>query len=153
MFDLRGALLDFGAFHQTRGNRVCHAIGLPCIAAAVLGGLAHLRVPFLDVDAAVVLLALTLLLDLALNVRIALGVLLLGTALYLAARGLPWQALAGLFASGWIFQLLGHRAFEKNAPAFLQNARHLFVGPRWLVNRIVRALPDTASASRDDPAQ
>ena len=153
MFDLRAALLDFGAFHRTRGNRICHAIGLPSIAAAVLGALAHVRLPVVDVDAAVVLLALTLLLDLALNVRIAFGVLVFGSALYFAARDLPWWALGALYAGGWIFQLVGHRGFEKNAPAFTQNAKHLFVGPRWLVNRIVRALPDQAPETRADVAE
>lgn len=147
---MQKALLDFSAFHKDRRNRLCHAIGLPAIAASVLGALAHVVLPAgalpapldaLSLDAAMVLLALTLLLDLMLNVRIALGVLVLGTLLYLAARELPWWALGLLYALGWTLQLVGHRVFEKNAPAFTQNAIHLFVGPRWLVNRLVRALP------------
>ncbi len=142
MLNLRRLLVDFAGHHQVRGNRVCHAIGLPAIAAASLGALAHVRVPGTVVDGGMILLALTLVLDLCLNVRIAIGVFVLGSLLYLAARPLPLWALAALFAVGWIFQLVGHRVFEKRAPASVANTIHLFVGPRWLVNRLVRALPE-----------
>lgn len=164
--DLGAALLDFGAFHTTRGNRVCHALGLPAISAAVLGALAHvplLALPLpsalgaeataqVEIDVALALLAVTLALDLVLNVRIALGVCALGLVLWAGARLAPWSALGALFALGWVLQLVGHRVFERNAPAFTKNVVHLFVGPRWLVNRIVRALPDRpAEGARGAP--
>lgn len=145
--DLGAALVDFAAHHQARANRLCHFVGIPAIAAAALGAVAHLRVPVLDVDGGLVLLALTLVLDLALNVRLAVGVFVLGLLLYAGARRLPGEALGVLFAVGWTCQLVGHRVFEKNAPAFVDNLVHLFVGPRWIVNRLLRVLPDVVAPS------
>ncbi len=142
MLDLSRALVDFSSHHRARGNRVCHAFGLPAIAAAVLGALAHVPIPGTPLDAGILLLVATLLLDVFLNVRIAFGVFVLGGLLYVAARPLPPWALALLFAVGWVLQLVGHRVYEKRAPAFVTNAVHLFVGPRWLVNKLVRALPE-----------
>lgn len=142
MLDLGAALIDFAAYHRTRGNRVCHYLGLPAIAAAALGALAQVELMGSGVDLGMVLLVVTLLFDLWLNGRIAVAVFLLGAALYAATAALPWAALGGLFAFGWVCQLVGHRVFERNAPAFTDNARHLLVGPRWLANRLVRALPD-----------
>ena len=155
MFDLQRALADFGAAHTVRANRICHVVGLPAIAAAVLGALAHLRFVVADqpLDAAMLLLVCTFLLDAVLNVRIAVGVALAGAALYFAARPLPWAALGLLYALGWTLQLAGHRVFERNAPAFTQNALHLFVGPRWLINRVVRAIPELPAPSTGDHAQ
>ena len=123
-FDLQRALVDFGSAHTVRANRVCHAVGLPAIAGAVLGALAHLQFAVGDhtIDAALVVLAGTFVLDAVLNVRIAVGVAVAGAVLYLAARPLPWAALGALYAAGWALQLVGHRVFESNAPAFTQNA-------------------------------
>lgn len=151
MFQLGPALVDFSRHHQNRWNRALHAVGLPAIAGAVLGLLARVPIPGTPLDAGLVLLGLTLVLDLALNVRIALGVAVAGTLLWAVTRHLPLEALGGLFAVGWIFQLVGHRLCEKNAPAFTDNARHLFVGPRWLINRLVRALPEVDPPLTEGP--
>lgn len=151
MLDLGKAIVDFDTYHRTRGNRLCHLVGVPAIAAAALGALAKLEVPVVGLDAGVLLLAATLLLDLFLNVRIALGVLVLGAALYAGARSLSFEVLAVLFAVGWFFQLVGHRVFERNAPAFVDNVVHLFVGPRWIVNRVVRALPERGRVEGTSP--
>jgi uncharacterized membrane protein YGL010W len=145
VFELGPAIVDFATYHRSRANRVLHYVGLPAIAGAVLGALSYLTIPGTPVDAAVILLGATLVLDLVLNARIAVGVFVLGGALYALARMLPLPVLAGIYVVGWACQLVGHRAFEKNSPAFTKNLVHLFVGPRFIVNRIVRALPEAPS--------
>jgi len=42
---------------------------------------------------------------------------------------------AALFGAGWFFQFLGH-AFERKRPEFMHDARFLFVGLRWWVQKI-----------------
>jgi len=45
----------------------------------------------------------------------------------------PWHPLvaAALFVGGWVCQLVGHAAFEKNKPQFVGDWRNLFVGVAW----------------------
>jgi uncharacterized membrane protein YGL010W len=46
-----------------------------------------------------------------------------------------WPIAAGLFALGWLFQLVGH-AYEGKPPEFLKDWRFLLVGLRWWVAKI-----------------
>ncbi len=41
-------------------------------------------------------------------------------------------AAAGLFAGGWVLQIVGHSVFEKNKPAFFSDPYYLLVGPVWV---------------------
>lgn len=41
-------------------------------------------------------------------------------------------AAGGLFVGGWALQLIGHKFFEKNKPAFLGDPYYLLVGPAWV---------------------
>ena len=43
---------------------------------------------------------------------------------------------------GWVFQFVGHGVYENNRPAFAHNLMHLLVGPAWIVNRVVRVIPE-----------
>lgn len=136
------ALLDeFSTWHTDGRNRLCHDFGLPLISFAVLGALARLGIDGpVPVDAGVVVLVGTLVFDLATFRAQALGVFTMGLGLWALGRLTPLPALGGAFALGWVFQLVGHRVFERNAPAFTTNLVHLVVGPRWLVRRWARAL-------------
>jgi uncharacterized membrane protein YGL010W len=46
-----------------------------------------------------------------------------------------WPLAVGLFATGWIFQFVGH-AVEGKPPEFLHDWRFLFVGVRWWVAKM-----------------
>jgi uncharacterized membrane protein YGL010W len=46
----------------------------------------------------------------------------------------------GLFAGGWALQIIGHRVFEKNKPAFLSDPYYLLVGPVWIAAEWMRLL-------------
>jgi uncharacterized membrane protein YGL010W len=38
----------------------------------------------------------------------------------------------GLFAGGWVLQIVGHKVFEKNDPAFYRDPYFTLVGPVWV---------------------
>ncbi len=60
---------------------------------------------------------------------IAVSIPLAATA---AAGVLDWRIPAGLFATGWALQFIGH-AFERKPPEFFKDWRFLFVGLRWWI--------------------
>jgi len=43
----------------------------------------------------------------------------------------PWMLSAGSFAAGWALNIVGHSAFEKNAPAFADDPLSFLAGPVW----------------------
>jgi uncharacterized membrane protein YGL010W len=124
-------LLDYGAlsadyaeYHRTRGNRLCHMIGIPLIAYAVVDwsrfGTA--------LPVAALLIPVYFLWDLRIGALMA--AFIAGSAL-LGARLPAWTAWAA-FVVGWAFQFYGHVAYEKKSPAFTKNFAHLLVGPAWI---------------------
>lgn len=131
-------LEEFERWHQHPGNRLCHDVGLPLITLATLGAGSH--VPLLGADLSLWLLGGTLVLDLVIVPRLAVGVTGMGLLLYWIGRGMSAPWLAAAFIGGWIAQLVGHRLVERNAPAFTDNLVHLMIGPRWLVRRWARLL-------------
>lgn len=148
MIDFRSKLVEFATWHKDPKNRACHYFGIPGVTLPVLGLLSRVtfgvELPFFgQLDLALILLAATFVFDLLLAWQLAPGVLAIGLGLWWIARPLPLAALGAIFAVGWIFQLLGHRVFEKNAPAFTDNLVHLVIGPRWLVNRVMRVFAES----------
>lgn len=136
--DPDGLLDAFAGWHTDRRNRYCHDAGLPLISFAVLGSLAHVGIAG-TLDLGMVLLAATLVFDLVVWRAQALGVCLMGGVLWWLGRATPLPLLGGAFVAGWALQLVGHRVYERNSPAFTTNLVHLVVGPRWLVRRWWRA--------------
>lgn len=131
-------LSDYAFYHRTTGNKACHFIGIPLIIFSLL---ALLRpVPLVGwFTAAELLIALSVIYYLALDVRLAIGMLIVVSILDVAA----WKfadARIGLIALvvGWIFQGIGHAVFEKKSPAFTRNLVHLMVGPLFLLNELLR---------------
>ena len=142
-----GLLADYGSYHRTRGNVICHSFGITLI---VFGVLSMLRaIPIDGFTAAELLLAAALLFYLTLDVPLALAVT--GTALLLdlAARAArDWRLGAAAFVVGWIFQGIGHARYEKNSPAFFKNLVHLLVGPMFLINELLHIRHPAESAAR-----
>ena len=136
--DLPARFAEFDAWHQDARTRACHDVGLPVITTSVLGALA--RVPAGSIDLGLVLLVGTLVFDLLLAPRLAPVVFVIGLACWAVGAALPGWALVAAFGLGWAFQLVGHRVFEGNRPAFTTNLVHLVVGPRWLARRWLRAV-------------
>jgi uncharacterized membrane protein YGL010W len=136
-----GLLADYGASHRTRGNLFCHAIGITLIVFGLLS-LLHAIPLSGGWTLSELLLAAAFLFYLTLDVPLALAVLGAATLLDLAARAIGnWKVGAGAFVVGWIFQAIGHAAYEKSSPAFFRNLVHLLVGPVFLVNEALRIRP------------
>ncbi|MDE2314628.1 MAG: DUF962 domain-containing protein, partial [Elusimicrobia bacterium] len=56
-------------------------------------------------------------------------------AMAAVAQHLSPVAVWTAFILGWIFQFVGHAAFEKKNPAFTRNLIHLLVGPMWILKK------------------
>lgn len=142
---LRAYFEDYQAYHRTPGNRACHFLGVPLITVSVLGLLGTLAIgpsglfgsPLLRFDCGTLLWGLALLWYVTLDVRMALSFSSVALGAYFMGRAIAVPALWGLFAIGWILQLIGHSRFERKSPAFLRNARHLLVGPLWVFAKVV----------------
>ncbi len=134
---LSNLLRDYESFHRTRGNHLCHYIGIPMIAVAVLGGLAHWR--FAGVDLGLLYWAAFSAVVFALDWRVGISFNLATLGLYFISRQIPLSSAIVLFVVGWILQLLGHSKYEKNRPALLTNFTHFVVGPIWVFLRSVKS--------------
>jgi uncharacterized membrane protein YGL010W len=145
-------LSDYGSHHTTRGNLVCHSIGIPLI---VFGTFSFLReVPLSPASAswtaAEVFVAIAIAFYAFLDLPLALAMVLPIAILYGAARAVgSWKVGLAAFLIGWVFQGIGHGRYEKNSPAFFRNLLHLLVGPLFLVNELVhrRRISSPASLS------
>jgi uncharacterized membrane protein YGL010W len=113
---------DYDGFHHTRGNKICHTLGIPLIVVATLGFF----------QAGIVLWALASAWYIKLDWRIGLPFSLLTLAGYFLGRATPHPILITIFILGWIFQGVGHAIYEKKSPAFLKNLTHLLIGPLWI---------------------
>ncbi len=131
--DWNGLSNDYAKYHTTRGNQVCHAIGIPLIVFAVVAW--TLR-PGTQVPLVVLVLPLYLVWDL----RLGLGMAAVVFSFPAAARVTPPGAARGAFVLGWVFQFAGHKYYERRSPAFTKNLVHLLVGPAWVLRKVL--LPD-----------
>jgi uncharacterized membrane protein YGL010W len=140
MPDIRAAFADYAAYHQTKGNKWFHRLGIPLIMLTLLGMLARMRIVAINrfrVDAAVVLIAIAVIYYLTLEWRLAIAMLIVSIAFYLIGAWLPMSINVILFILGWIFQFIGHSVYEHKQPAFMRNAVHLLIGPLWILNDVI----------------
>lgn len=141
--NLEQGIREFAQYHQSAGNRICHYIGIPIITIAVLGSLAKINWNMalsdtwsVRLDLGLCILFVTFIFDIRHNMAIAIGILIAGATTYAIGSVLSLTTLLVLFLIGWAFQLIGHIYYEKNAPAFISNLRHFYLGPRWLINQL-----------------
>ena len=133
---LKRHFADYAAYHRTAGNQLCHYLGIPLIVLTAFGLLSLVRLATLGghaVTLAEVLFVLVSVYYLTLDFRLALLMFAASGALLYLGRQLPWSVALGLFVLGWIFQFVGHYAYEKRSPAFYRNLAHLLVGPLWIL--------------------
>lgn len=136
---------DYSEHHHNPRNVRLHFIGIPLIVIAVLGMLVRVRItPVIPVlggplTAGLLLLASANFFYLLLHFR--LGLTMIGsTALcYLIGMKLPLAANVALFVAGWIIQLYGHK-IEGKKPAFTENLVHLFIGPIFVQNKVLKII-------------
>lgn len=136
MPDVHALFADYASYHQTKGNKAFHRLGIPLIMLTLIGML--VRVPIAaGIDAAMLLIAVATLYYFVVEWRLAIPMLLVSIAFYFLGRAMPLWLNATLFVLGWIFQFVGHSVYEHRNPAFFRNFVHLLVGPLWILNDVV----------------
>lgn len=144
MRTLTQQLTQYAAYHRDRRNIATHFIGIPMIvvAFAVLSSrpawtFAALPVPLSP--AWVLFVAATLyylVLDVPLGLMMAIfSALCLACGQWLAVQStLTWLVTGiGLFVIGWVFQFVGHVAYEHRKPAFVDDVIGLLIGPLFVL--------------------
>ncbi|MFI5361472.1 MAG: Mpo1-like protein [Elusimicrobiota bacterium] len=119
---------DYGEYHRARGNRACHAAGLPLIVYA-LTAWSRFGTPCPFV-------ALILPLYFIWDGRVGAIMTAFIAAGALAAGHLPGWTSWAAFSIGWAFQFYGHAVYEKRSPAFAKNIAHLLIGPAWVATEL-----------------
>lgn len=148
MQDVQTLFADYAAYHQTKGNKFFHRLGIPLIMFTLIGMLT--QVPLMDVatvrvDAAILLIALASAYYFVVEWRLAIAMMAVSIAFYFLGAAIPLLVNAAGFVLGWIFQFIGHKVYEHKNPAFFRNFVHLLVGPLWILNDII---PVVKSAPR-----
>lgn len=138
---------DYSSHHQTLGNKVTHYIGIPMIMMTLLGLLSQWVIgdgltgsELIRLDGGTLLWVFAVLWYLSLDWRLALPFGMVAMGFYLGGRHLPLEWQVAGFVVGWIVQFIGHGVYEKKRPAFLDNLRHLLIGPLWVFARLVGVL-------------
>lgn len=134
LLDWKALAAEYGRYHTTKGNRLCHLIGIPLIVFSVVRWtlvgsstipLAALGLPLYALWEAELALLMT-------GVILVMGALAVHVSL--------WATFA-VFVVGWIFQFIGHGVYEKKSPALFDNLIHLLVGPMWVLREALDLLP------------
>jgi uncharacterized membrane protein YGL010W len=144
MRTLTQQLTQYAAYHRDRRNIATHFIGIPMIvlALAVLlsrPAFATGSLPFALSPACVLFVAATvyyLVLDVPLGVMMAcVSALCVAFGQWIAAQStLVWLVTGvGLFVVGWVFQFIGHVAYEHRKPAFVDDVIGLLIGPLFVL--------------------
>lgn len=114
-------LVQYRAGHTTLGCRVTHMIGVPMIMASIISFIFYL-LPALQVTAVIMNAALS-----PMGIRSFSYYLLvtlpnvLQSVLSMPSALVHLYAGIALFIVGWVFQFIGHVAYQKNSPLFLSN--------------------------------
>ncbi len=144
MKTLTEQLAQYAAYHRDRRNIVTHFIGIPAIVLALAILLSRPAstfgvLPFAVSPALLLFVGATvyyLLLDVSLGLAMAVISALCVTLGQWSAQASPPIRLgvgATLFVIGWIFQLVGHAAYEHKKPAFADDVVGLLIGPLFVL--------------------
>ena len=148
MKTLEDQMSVYAAYHQDARNKATHFIGVPIIVLSLFIPLAWLRVDLggIAISAGQVLAAIVLAYYFALDLVLALAMLVLFVLLLWAGEGIAslgsatgWTWFAVLFIGGWMLQLVGH-VFEGRRPALADNLFQIFIAPILLCAEVFFAL-------------
>ncbi|NRD73000.1 DUF962 domain-containing protein [Shewanella sp. VB17] len=140
-------LSTYKSVHLNRKNVNTHFVGVPLIiwsAFVMLNTIPFslLRFDYLnfEINTATVLSIGILIYYFALHVRLAIGLTLfifpvLYSSYLVSQSGSVWLIAIGVFAIGWIFQLIGHQ-YEQAKPAFIDDLNQLLIGPFFLMAEV-----------------
>ena len=138
---------DYASYHQTRGNKVFHRLGIPMIMFSLIGMLTHVTlfdVATIRLDAAMVLIALSSAYYFIVEWRLGIAMIAVSIVFYFVSAAIPLMLNVVLFVLGWIFQFIGHKVYEHKNPAFFRNFVHLLIGPLWILNDVIPVVKSNA---------
>lgn len=136
---------DYGRSHQNPLNKLIHWICIPLIVMSLLGLLICIPLPFGPewLDPALVLMAFAMGFYALISVRLAAGMVVVTSAMYLGALALQilptplWVSSLLVFVLAWVGQFIGH-TIEGQKPSFFQDVQFLLIGPLWLLGFVYR---------------
>jgi uncharacterized membrane protein YGL010W len=140
MQNIETLFADYASYHQTKGNKVFHRLGIPLIVLSMIGMLTHVTLfdaATVRIDLAMVLIAASSAWYFVVEWRLAIAMMAVNVAFYFIGAALPFWINLALFVLGWIFQFIGHIVYEHKQPAFMRNFTHLLVGPLWILNDVL----------------
>jgi uncharacterized membrane protein YGL010W len=134
---------EYAAYHRDATNKAIHFVFVPLIVWSGMGLLllpGALTLGSIAVTAALAAATAMLVYYLLLDLPLGVGMVVLFTLLYVTAwqtrvalGGQAWMLFAAVFAGSWAAQVLGHSAFERRKPAFLDNLFQVFVAPIFVL--------------------
>ncbi|RKP48355.1 DUF962 domain-containing protein [Trinickia fusca] len=151
MKTLTDQLTQYAAYHRDRRNIATHFVGIPMIVVAIAVLLSRPQstvgvLPFAISPAWLLFIAANVfyfLLDASLALAmVALSIVSLALGSWLANASLGVWLVSGLtlFVVGWVFQFVGHVAYEHKKPAFADDIVGLLIGPLFIMAELLFAL-------------
>jgi uncharacterized membrane protein YGL010W len=137
--------MQYGQSHQNPVNKQIHWVCIPLIVTSLLGLLMAIPLQLGSpwVNPATILLGLALVYYATISVRLAAGMLVVGSAMLAAAAALQalpvplWASSLGVFVLAWVGQFIGHE-IEGKKPSFFEDLQFLLIGPLWLLGFVYR---------------
>ena len=143
MRNLTEQLTQYAAYHRDARNIGTHFVGIPLIVLALAVLLSRPAIALglpVPVSPAWLLFGAATLYYLVLDVPLGLMMTVVSAACVAFGAWLAQQGTAawlgggvGLFVVGWIFQFIGHIAWEHRKPAFVDDLIGLMIGPLFVL--------------------
>lgn len=143
MRNLTEQLTQYAAYHRDARNIGTHFVGIPLIVLALAVLLSRPAIALwlpVPVSPAWLLFGASTIYYLVLDVPLGLMMAVVSVACvafgaWLAQQGTTaWLGSGvGLFVVGWIFQFVGHIAWEHRKPAFVDDLIGLLIGPLFVL--------------------
>lgn len=143
MRNLTEQLTQYAAYHRDARNIATHFVGIPLIVLALAVLLSRPAIALwlpVPVSPAWLLFGASTIYYLMLDVPLGLMMAVVSAACVAFGAWLAQQGTAawlgsgvGLFVVGWIFQFVGHIAWEHRKPAFVDDLIGLLIGPLFVL--------------------
>lgn len=143
-------LSEYGESHQHPTNKTLHWICVPAIFFSIIALFYSVKFPWhingLQINLALVVLALVTFYYLRLSLPLGIGMLIFGIVCvifcWLTEKYFPlslWLTAIIIFIIAWIGQFFGHN-IEGKKPSFFKDVQFLLIGPMWLMSFIYKKL-------------
>lgn len=132
--------------HQNEFNQKVHLICVPLIVYSIMGilwALSPIKAFGLNINLAVLFAATISIYYIFLSFRlaavmIAVTLSFFGSFILIEKQNLPLLYISiFIFTAAWIGQFYGHKV-EGKKPSFLTDLTYLFIGPLWVVEKLLR---------------